>query len=68
MVALRKQHKLFVAAYNKPRHSTRSAGAEAPAGVLLCSGRTNPLPDFSHGPPATSSPGVMLGEDTGRTV
>lgn len=33
MVALRKQHKLFVAAYNKPRHSTRSARAEAPAGV-----------------------------------
>lgn len=34
----------FVAAFNKPRLSTRSTQAERPAGILLRPGRTNPLP------------------------
>lgn len=42
----------FVAAYNKPRLSTRSTQAEAPAGVFLCSGRMKPLP---HSPPPSGS-------------
>lgn len=58
----------FDAAYNKPRLSTRSTQAEAPAGLLLCSGRTNPLSHVSLCTLASSSPGVMWGVDTGRTV
>lgn len=58
----------FDAAYNKPRLSTRSTQAEAPAGVLLCSGRTNPLSHVSLCTLASSSPGVMWGVDTGRTI
>lgn len=59
----------FVAAYNKPRLLIHSTQVVAPAGVLLCSGRTSPLPHFSLSSLASSSPGVMWGGGlVGRTI
>lgn len=64
-----KTTRALVAAYNKSRLSTRASRAEAPAGIVLHSWRTNPLPPV---PPLVllllSGQKAIWGEDAGRAT